>query len=62
MYRVFFVTEERHNQEVEKRDEQLSTEEFPPHWNYGATCERAGIYNPEWETAPPPDGYTFQKY
>ncbi len=62
LYRVNFVTEEVSVQEYKERQEQLKNEESLSHWNYGATYERAGIYNPAWKTTPPPDGNTIQKY
>ena len=61
LFRINFTTEEAANLEYEDRQEQLKSGDST-HWNYGATYERAGIYNPKWQTTPPPEDYEGQKY
>lgn len=62
LFRVFFVSEADDKKETEIFDNNLGNPDYPLHWSYGATYERAGIYNPEWQTTPPPEDYEGQKY
>lgn len=61
LYRIYLATTETNKQGYEDRQKQLKSGDST-HWNYGATYERAGIYNPEWQTTPPPEDYEGQKY
>lgn len=58
LYRIYLVPEEVSIQEYEKRQSETDS----ARWNYGATYERAGIYNPAWQLTPPPGGYAAQRY
>lgn len=61
LYRVSFLTKQDNDIAYDERQAQLENGESSS-WNYGATYERAGIYNPEWQTTPPPNGDTSQRY
>lgn len=62
IYRIYFSNENDYSDEIERFNEGKTSPVGDLHWNYGATYERAGIYNPEWQTTPPPEGYTTQRY
>ncbi|MCI9628110.1 MAG: DUF5104 domain-containing protein [Eggerthellaceae bacterium] len=62
LYRVYFATETSYNKDMELFEKDRKSPNSDSHWNYGATYERAGIYNPEWQTTPPPEDYEGQKY
>lgn len=61
LYRVSFLTKEENDVQYAERQALLKSGNASS-WNYGATYERAGIYNPEWQTTPPPDGDIRQNY
>ena len=62
LYRIHFEDEETYMEGVAKFQRDKENDIGPLHWNYGATYERAGIYNPKWQTTPPPNGDTSQRY
>lgn len=62
LYRAYFALEASFDEDMESFNEGRKSPNADLHWNYGATYERAGIYNPEWQTTSPPEGYTGQRY
>lgn len=62
LYRIYFAPRKNYDAEINRYKQDRDESDSSTSWNYGATYERAGIYNPAWKTTPPPDGNTIQKY
>lgn len=62
LYRIYFAPRENYDAEINRYKQDRDESGSSASWNYGATYERAGIYNPKWKVTPPPDGNAVQKY